>query len=825
MTATLFLNSSASRRRRRRPSPRALSHLVAALHSCVACTSTSPLKFVSSPHRPSPLSTGLTPSSLGKASPGGRVGQARRVLGDLGNVRTEYSPRSNARRDTKTELFRGWSRNPSFSPSSECRGNEEGGDSGAARAAPHGALAAAGPLSTPTPLAAAAADVSGAGAAWAASASASSTYSPSSASPMLPVEPPPHLRLRTPPKSPAARLAAEEAHVAVSMRKAVSDSASSAAAVDDAAATSAVASGPLDLGETPKLGGALRTAPSTAAAAAYKPKHGGGGGDGDEESPVDRVMRKYSSSNPFLTPDGNHVVAEPLGAVKAKAAAVNATAAANAAATKPAVVNAAAVKAAPKGAGGKVAVAKAAAIKGAAGKGVGSLAATAAEAATGPPPAAAGDTVTLFEFVLRGVLVEMTDAAPGGDGSTLALRPARGSSGSTPALRPARGGGGGSTPVHRPAWGGGGGDTSAFRPARGGGGESTSRASHVTSMRRPQPVFASAAAAATTTQAGCAQGSADAAPTAGGSDGSSASDTTQATAAEHNAAQRVRVGSGGGSRGGGRAGHDGDGDDVRENDGRAGRGGSGAGGLDGGASSSGASPAATPLPRGVALATALGRWRQAAAVAAVAAAARRTEDDLTAVLREQAAACDQEVNALTDEVTDLTAALTQAGSDGARLRWRWAARTGVIAARAARDRREARRLRAKAAHLETQLRKVEAHITNASADFDRLRERLAGATAETDLARRGEREARAQLAAAYSAAAAATAEAAEATARAEGSEKQFRDAQSNHGIGKPLSALPGAGVNRLSSASDVARQEKDMAEGEALPATTCLGDR
>ena len=84
---------------------------------------------------------------------------------------------------------------------------------------------------------------------------------------------------------------------------------------------------------------------------------------------------------------------------------------------------------------------------------------------------------------------------------------------------------------------------------------------------------------------------------------------------------------------------------------------------------------------------------------------------------------------------ELTHALAEVGADGARLRWRWAARTGVIASRAARDRREARRLRSKAQKLETQLRKVEAHITNAAADFDRLRERLAASTRETERGR------------------------------------------------------------------------------------------
>jgi hypothetical protein len=98
----------------------------------------------------------------------------------------------------------------------------------------------------------------------------------------------------------------------------------------------------------------------------------------------------------------------------------------------------------------------------------------------------------------------------------------------------------------------------------------------------------------------------------------------------------------------------------------------------------------------VALAAALGRWREATSVAAVTAGAQRVQDELSAMLREQAATCDAEVNALADEVEELTHALADVVSDGARLRWRWAARTGIISTRAAHDRREARRLRSKA---------------------------------------------------------------------------------------------------------------------------------
>jgi len=238
--------------------------------------------------------------------------------------------------------------------------------------------------------------------------SASSPCSLSSASPLPPVEPPPHLRLWTPPRSPAAHLAAEPSGASTVDRimckyfgsspwrgrgggggggggggvgrgggggggwgggggeggaedhgdgdtvqdngrragrggsafdSAASSSSSAAAAVPAAVNVDvADASGPLDLGdlgETPKLGGALGVSPlaspSSAAAAAYKSKHGssgggcggsggsggggsggggGGGGSGSgcgggsEASPVDRIMCKHFGSNPWRKRSG-----------------------------------------------------------------------------------------------------------------------------------------------------------------------------------------------------------------------------------------------------------------------------------------------------------------------------------------------------------------------------------------------------------------------------------------------------------------------------------------------------------------------------------------
>ena len=69
------------------------------------------------------------------------------------------------------------------------------------------------------------------------------------------------------------------------------------------------------------------------------------------------------------------------------------------------------------------------------------------------------------------------------------------------------------------------------------------------------------------------------------------------------------------------------------------------------------------LPAGAAvtLAHALGRWREASSVSAVRSVAKREKDQLTALLREQADACDAEVNALTAEIEDLMEALAGVG--------------------------------------------------------------------------------------------------------------------------------------------------------------------
>ena len=147
-------------------------------------------------------------------------------------------------------------------------------------------------------------------------------------------------------------------------------------------------------------------------------------------------------------------------------------------------------------------------------------------------------------------------------------------------------------------------------------------------------------------------------------------------------------------------------------------------------------------------------------MSAVRSVAKREKDRSRALLREQADACDAEVNALTAEIEDLMEALAESGSESARLRWRWSARAGVLAQRCDGYRREANRLRAKASGLETQLSSVEAHIASAAKDFEVLRDKLNESRRETERARAGEDEARRQLVAAQAAAADAIAAAA-----------------------------------------------------------------
>ena len=167
-----------------------------------------------------------------------------------------------------------------------------------------------------------------------------------------------------------------------------------------------------------------------------------------------------------------------------------------------------------------------------------------------------------------------------------------------------------------------------------------------------------------------------------------------------------------------------------------------------------ASGAARPFSRaepGVALAHALGKWREAVAVAAIEAEARRVQTELAEIMREQAADCDDEVNKLSDENEMLTAALAASTATGTRARWRLAARAAVLSKRCDERKAEARQLRVKARKLESQLLKVEEHITSAAADFDRLRGRLTESTKEAERARAGERDARARLAEAQAA--------------------------------------------------------------------------
>ena len=156
-------------------------------------------------------------------------------------------------------------------------------------------------------------------------------------------------------------------------------------------------------------------------------------------------------------------------------------------------------------------------------------------------------------------------------------------------------------------------------------------------------------------------------------------------------------------------------------------------------SPSNASAPARPPPdskaAAVALASALGRWREAAAVVATRRESEKIQNALADELRAQAKMCDAEVNALAEDVECLTVALGEAteateatgadrGSSIARLRWRWAARAGVLAVRAAKDRRDAKKQRNRAKRLEGELSASRERLDAATAARDDARAKL-----------------------------------------------------------------------------------------------------
>lgn len=129
-------------------------------------------------------------------------------------------------------------------------------------------------------------------------------------------------------------------------------------------------------------------------------------------------------------------------------------------------------------------------------------------------------------------------------------------------------------------------------------------------------------------------------------------------------------------------------------------------------------------------------------------AALERERALVDFVREQMVDCDARVGAMSLDVEDLMAALGERASAEARARWRWATRAVIETTRREKERREAKRLRVRAARLEEQLRRVERYVTTAAKDFDDLNAKLVTEARAAEQAREAERRALAALASA-----------------------------------------------------------------------------
>jgi len=129
-------------------------------------------------------------------------------------------------------------------------------------------------------------------------------------------------------------------------------------------------------------------------------------------------------------------------------------------------------------------------------------------------------------------------------------------------------------------------------------------------------------------------------------------------------------------------------------------------------------------------------------------AALERERALVDFVREQMVDCDARVGAMSLDVEDLMAALGERASAEARARWRWATRAVIETTRREKERREAKRLRARAARLEEQLRRVERYVATAAKDFDDLNAKLVTEARAAEQAREAERRALAALASA-----------------------------------------------------------------------------
>jgi len=122
------------------------------------------------------------------------------------------------------------------------------------------------------------------------------------------------------------------------------------------------------------------------------------------------------------------------------------------------------------------------------------------------------------------------------------------------------------------------------------------------------------------------------------------------------------------------------------------------------------------------------------------------ERETATFARAEARRCDELTRALVADVEDLTLALGETDAHIARMRWLWAIRAVLSLVRWDRERKEARKAKAKARRLATQLARIEKYIATAACDFDDLNAKLVKEANDARLARAEAREAREMLA-------------------------------------------------------------------------------
>ena len=211
-------------------------------------------------------------------------------------------------------------------------------------------------------------------------------------------------------------------------------------------------------------------------------------------------------------------------------------------------------------------------------------------------------------------------------------------------------------------------------------------------------------------------------------------------------------------------------------------------------------------------------------------AALERERALVDFVREQMADCDARVGAMSLDVEDLMAALGERASAEARARWRWATRAVIETTRREKERREAKRLRARAARLEEQLRRVERYVATAAKDFDDLNAKLVTEARAAEQAREAERRALAQLASARDSAPLSPAQTTPSPVRRN---NKFRAANERRAAAKAACASVAAHVEALLASSpskqleDLGKAQRDAVDrlrARAVPLPSSDGD-